>query len=229
MVEKRAWTINGFIGVLGALVLLGLSIYAFVINQIVLGSVFSIITVILASGIRVVQPNEARTVIFFGNYVGTVRQPGLWYVLPLSYDRKISLRVRNFNSKTLKVNDIDGNPVEIAAVVVFKVVDSAKAVFDVDDYEEFVEIQSETALRHVATGYPYDNFEDEGYSLRGNSKEVADELCHELQERLSLAGVKVMEARLTHLAYATEIASAMLQRQPTRKNQGSRSEAYKTF
>ena len=213
MVEKRAWTINGFIGVLGALVLLGLSIYAFVINQIVLGSVFSIITVILASGIRVVQPNEARTVIFFGNYVGTVRQPGLWYVLPLSYDRKISLRVRNFNSKTLKVNDIDGNPVEIAAVVVFKVVDSAKAVFDVDDYEEFVEIQSETALRHVATGYPYDNFEDEGYSLRGNSKEVADELCHELQERLSLAGVKVMEARLTHLAYATEIASAMLQRQ----------------
>jgi regulator of protease activity HflC (stomatin/prohibitin superfamily) len=213
VVEKRAWTINGFIGVLGALVLLGLSIYAFVINQIVLGSVFSIITVILASGIRVVQPNEARTVIFFGNYVGTVRQPGLWYVLPLSYDRKISLRVRNFNSKTLKVNDIDGNPVEIAAVVVFKVVDSAKAVFDVDDYEEFVEIQSETALRHVATGYPYDNFEDEGYSLRGNSKEVADELCHELQERLSLAGVKVMEARLTHLAYATEIASAMLQRQ----------------
>lgn len=213
MVEKRAWTINGFIGVLGALVLLGLSIYAFVINQIVLGSVFSIITVILASGIRVVQPNEARTVIFFGNYVGTVRQPGLWYVLPLSYDRKISLRVRNFNSKTLKVNDIDGNPVEIAAVVVFKVVDSAKAVFDVDDYEEFVEIQSETALRHVATGYPYDNFEDEGYSLRGNSKEVADELCHELQERLSLAGVKVMEARLNHLAYATEIASAMLQRQ----------------
>lgn len=113
----------------------------------------------------------------------------------------------------MKVNDIDGNPVEIAAVVVFKVVDSAKAVFDVDDYEEFVEIQSETALRHVATGYPYDNFEDEGYSLRGNSKEVADELCHELQERLSLAGVKVMEARLTHLAYATEIASAMLQRQ----------------
>jgi regulator of protease activity HflC (stomatin/prohibitin superfamily) len=213
VVEKRAWTINGFIGVLGALVLLGLSIYAFVINQIVLGSVFSIITVILASGIRVVQPNEARTVIFFGNYVGTVRQPGLWYVLPLSYDRKISLRVRNFNSKTLKVNDIDGNPVEIAAVVVFKVVDSAKAVFDVDDYEEFVEIQSETALRHVSTGYPYDNFEDEGYSLRGNSKEVADELCHELQERLSLAGVKVMEARLTHLAYATEIASAMLQRQ----------------
>jgi regulator of protease activity HflC (stomatin/prohibitin superfamily) len=213
VVEKRAWTINGFIGVLGALVLLGLSIYAFVINQIVLGSVFSIITVILASGIRVVQPNEARTVIFFGNYVGTVRQPGLWYVLPLSYDRKISLRVRNFNSKTLKVNDIDGNPVEIAAVVVFKVVDSAKAVFDVDDYEEFVEIQSETALRHVATGYPYDNFEDEGYSLRGNSKEVADELCHELQERLSLAGVKVMEARLNHLAYATEIASAMLQRQ----------------
>lgn len=213
MVEKKAWAINGFIGVLGVLILLGVSIYAFVVNQIVWGVILSTITAILASGIRVVQPNEARAVIFFGNYVGTVRQPGLWYVLPLSFDRKISLRVRNFNCKTLKVNDVDGNPIEIAAVVVFKVVDSAKAVFDVDDYEEFVEIQSETALRHVATGYPYDTYEEGGYSLRGTSKEVADELCLELQERLSLAGVKVMEARLTHLAYATEIASAMLQRQ----------------
>ncbi|MGI6066549.1 MAG: SPFH domain-containing protein, partial [Bacillota bacterium] len=125
----------------------------------------------------------------------------------------VSLRVRNFNSKTLKVNDVEGNPVEIAAVVVFKVVDSAKAVFDVDDYEKFVEIQSETALRHVATRYPYDSFEEGGYSLRGNADEVAAELARELQERLSVAGVEVLEARLTHLAYATEIASAMLQRQ----------------
>lgn len=122
--------------------------------------------------------------------------------------------MRNFNSAKLKVNDVEGNPVEIAAVVVFKVVDSAKALFDVDDYEEFVEIQSETALRHVATRYPYDSFEDDGgYSLRGNAEEVAAELGTELQVRLSVAGVEVIEARLTHLAYATEIAHAMLQRQ----------------
>ncbi len=213
MVEQKAWKINGFVGVLVVLALAGASIYSFVFNQNVLGSILSTITAILASGIRVVQPNQARAVTFFGNYIGTVRESGLWYVVPLSIDRKISLKVRNFNSKTLKVNDVDGNPIEIAAVVVFKVVDSAKSVFDVDDYEEFVEIQSETALRHVATGYPYDTFEEEGYSLRGNSKEVADELCQELQERLAIAGVEVMEARLTHLAYATEIASAMLQRQ----------------
>jgi regulator of protease activity HflC (stomatin/prohibitin superfamily) len=213
VVEQKAWKINGFIGILVVFVLIGVTIYSFVLEQIVLGVILATITAILASGIRVVQPNEARAVIFFGNYIGSVRESGLWLIVPLSIDRKISLRVRNFNSKTLKVNDIDGNPIEIATVVVFRVVDSAKAVFDVDDYEEFVEIQSETALRHVATGYPYDTFDEEGYSLRGNSQEVADELCHELQDRLAIAGVEVMEARLTHLAYATEIASAMLQRQ----------------
>ena len=137
----------------------------------------------------------------------------MWLTIPITYRTKASLRVRNFNSKTLKVNDVEGNPVEIAAVVVFKVVDSARAVFDVDDYEEFVEIQSETALRHVATKYPYDNFDTEGYSLRGNAEAVANELARELQDRLAVAGVEVIEARLTHLAYATEIASAMLQRQ----------------
>ena len=133
--------------------------------------------------------------------------------VPFSLGKVVSLRVSNFNSKTLKVNDVAGNPVEIAAVVVFRVVDSAKAMFDVSNYEQFVEIQSETALRHVATKYPYDNYREEGYSLRGNAEEVAGELTRELQERLALAGVEVMEARLTHLAYATEIASAMLQRQ----------------
>ena len=127
--------------------------------------------------------------------------------------KKVTLRVRNFNSKMLKVNDVEGNPIEIAAVIVFRVVDSAKAIFDVDDYYTFVEIQSETALRHVATKYPYDNFNDEGYSLRGNAEEVANKLTRELQDRLKVAGVEVMEARLTHLAYATEIAGAMLQRQ----------------
>lgn len=125
----------------------------------------------------------------------------------------MSLRVRNFNSKKLKVNDVEGNPIEIASVIVFKVIDSAKATFDVDDYEEFVEIQSEAAIRHVATKYPYDTLDDHHITLRGNADIVSKELADELQERLNVAGVQVIEARLTHLAYSTEIASAMLQRQ----------------
>jgi regulator of protease activity HflC (stomatin/prohibitin superfamily) len=150
---------------------------------------------------------------FFGKYVGSLREAGFWYSIPFTVGRKVSLRVRNFNSEKLKVNDVEGNPIEIAAVLVIKVVDSAKAVFDVEDYEKFVEIQSETALRHVATKYPYDDFSGDGNSLRGNTEEVAAELAAELQARLAIAGVEVIEARLTHLAYATEIASAMLQRQ----------------
>ena len=213
MVEKDAFKVNGFLAILVLIALLAGAVYAFIKNQIVLGVVLTVLFTILSTGIRVVQPNQARTIIFFGNYVGTLKDSGIWFVVPLSTDRKVSLRVRNFNSKTLKVNDVEGNPIEIAAVVVFRVINSAKAVFDVDDYEEFVEIQSETALRHVATKYPYDLFEDEGYSLRGNTVEIAEELCRELQERLAIAGVEVLEARLTHLAYATEIASAMLQRQ----------------
>jgi len=213
VVEKDAFKVNGFLAILVLIVLLAGAVLAFYKNQIVLGVVLAVLFTILSTGIRVVQPNQARTIIFFGNYVGTLKDSGIWLVVPLSIDRKVSLRVRNFNSKTLKVNDVEGNPIEIAAVVVFRVINSAKAVFDVDDYEEFVEIQSETALRHVATKYPYDVFEDDGYSLRGNTVEIAEELCHELQERLAIAGVEVLEARLTHLAYATEIASAMLQRQ----------------
>jgi len=213
VVEKDAVKVNGFLAILVLIALLAGAVFAFIKNQIVLGVVLTVVFTILSTGIRVVQPNQARTIIFFGNYVGTLKDSGIWFVVPLSTDRKVSLRVRNFNSKTLKVNDVEGNPIEIAAVVVFRVINSAKAVFDVDDYEEFVEIQSETALRHVATKYPYDLFEDEGYSLRGNTVEIAEELCRELQERLAIAGVEVLEARLTHLAYATEIASAMLQRQ----------------
>ena len=160
-----------------------------------------------------VQPNQATALTFFGKYLGSVRETGIWLTVPLCIRKKVSLRVRNFNSVKLKVNDVEGNPVEIAAVVVFKVVDSAKALFDVDDYEKFVEIQSETALRHVATKYPYDDFEGCSQSLRGNAEEVSAELGQELQVRLAIAGVHVIESRLTHLAYATEIASAMLQRQ----------------
>lgn len=213
MKEKSTWMFNGFLALAITLLLTITAVLLLVSGSIIIGILLLIVSILLFSGITVVQPNQAKVLTFFGRYMGSIRDSGIWMTIPLSARKKVSLRVRNFNSKTLKVNDVEGNPVEIAAVVVFKVVDSARAVFDVDDYEEFVEIQSETALRHVATKYPYDTFEEEGYSLRGNSEEVAGELGRELQARLSVAGVEVMEARLTHLAYATEIASAMLQRQ----------------
>ncbi|NOU92820.1 SPFH domain-containing protein [Paenibacillus sp. LMG 31456] len=213
MKEQKAWSFNGFLGLLLILIFMALATFLLVKEIVIPGILLLIIGVALASGITVAQPNQAIIVTFFGSYVGTIRASGLWLVMPFSIRKSVSLRVRNFNSVKLKVNDIEGNPIEIAAVVVFRVVDSAKAMFDVDKYEQFVEIQSETALRHVANKYPYDVFEGEGYSLRSNSEEIALELSRELQERLSVAGVEVMEARLTHLAYSTEIASAMLQRQ----------------
>ena len=188
--------------------------YAFiVVENILLAIVSIVIAAVLGSGMTMIQPNQAVVVIFFGHYLGSIRESGLYLTVPLTLRRTVSLRVRNFNSKKLKVNDVEGNPIEIAAVIVFKVIDSAKAIFDVDHYEEFVEIQSETAIRHVATKYPYDTFEEETLTLRGNAVEVSNELKQELQERLNVAGVQVIEARLTHLAYSTEIASAMLQRQ----------------
>ncbi len=213
MVEHKAWKLNGFLGVLLVLLLIGAAAYFFGSYNIVAEVVLILLSLLVLTGIIVVHPNEAKAVTFFGRYVGSVRESGIWLTYPITARTKISLRVRNFNSKILKVNDVEGNPVEIAAVVVFKVMDSAKAIFNVDDYEQFVEIQSEAALRHVAAKYPYDSFDKEGYSLRGNAEEVAGELARELQERLKDAGVKVIEARLTHLAYSTEIASAMLQRQ----------------
>lgn len=179
-----------------------------------LGLLLLLAACIILSSLMIVQPNEAKVVTFFGTYVGTVTESGLWMVLPLTTKSTVSLKVRNFNSQKLKVNDAEGNPVEIGAVIVFKVVDTAKASFDVDHYERFVEIQSETAIRHIAAQYPYDTFEDESrLSLRGNADEVATELQVELQERLNVAGVELRETRITHLAYAPEIASAMLQRQ----------------
>jgi regulator of protease activity HflC (stomatin/prohibitin superfamily) len=213
MKETKAGALNGFIGLLLMLATIAVGIYFLVQEVISAGVVLVTVSFLFSTSISVVQPNEAAVVTFFGRYLGTIRKAGLWLVVPFSSRKKISLRVRNFNSVKLKVNDIEGNPIEIAAVVVFKVVDSYKALFEVDNYEKFVEIQSETALRHVASKYPYDRFQGEGYSLRGNADEVAAELSQELQQRLSLAGVEVMESRLTHLAYSTEIASAMLQRQ----------------
>ena len=167
-------------------------------------------TGLLGAGLFTVQPNEARVLVFLGRYAGTVREPGFHFANPLAVRKRISLKVHNFNSDRLKVNEALGNPIEIAAVVVWRVVDTAKALFDVEDYKTFVAIQSETALRALASRYPYDA---EGKSLRGNPEEIAEELKAEVQERLKVAGVEVLEARLTHLAYAPEVAQAMLRRQ----------------
>jgi regulator of protease activity HflC (stomatin/prohibitin superfamily) len=213
MRESKAWSLNGFLGLLLFLVAIAIGIVLLIQEVIAPGVILIALSFVFSSTITVIQPNEASVITFFGSYLGTIRNSGLWVVVPFSLRKKISLRVRNFNSVKLKVNDIEGNPVEIAAVVVFKIVDTYKALFEVDNYEKFVEIQSETALRHVASKYPYDRFEGDGYSLRGNADEVAAELSHELQQRLAVAGVEVLESRLTHLAYSTEIASAMLQRQ----------------
>ncbi|KQX45275.1 MULTISPECIES: SPFH domain-containing protein [unclassified Paenibacillus] len=213
MKETNAWSLNGFLGLLLFIIGGGIGVFLLTQERIVPGIILIILGLIFVSTITAVNPNEASVITFFGSYLGTIRKNGLWLIVPFSNRKKISLRVRNFNSVKLKVNDIEGNPIEIAAVIVFKVVDTYKALFDVDSYEKFVEIQSETALRHVASKYPYDRFESEGYSLRGNADEVAAELSLELQQRLSVAGVEVIESRLTHLAYSTEIASAMLQRQ----------------
>lgn len=167
---------------------------------------------ILFLGLTVVNPNEARVVTLFGVYKGTIRRPGFWWLNPLTTRRRISLRVRNFESSKLKVNDRDGNPIEIAAVVVWRVADTFEAVFNVDDYENFVHVQSEAALRHLATSYPYDAHEGE-ISLRLSVGEITEQLRREVQDRLAKAGVEVVEARISHLAYAPEIAGAMLRRQ----------------
>ncbi|MGV9677158.1 SPFH domain-containing protein [Nocardia sp. NPDC003482] len=170
------------------------------------------LAVLLLSGLTPVGPNEAKVVQFFGRYIGSVSDPGFFWVVPLTNKRRISLRVRNFETQKLKVNDNDGNPVEIAAVVVYRVVDSFKAAFAVDDYEEYVQTQSEAAVRHLATVHPYDSDDPNRTSLR-NGTEVAEELTTELSERTALAGIDILEARITHLAYAPEIAQAMLVRQ----------------
>ena len=164
-------------------------------------------------GLTVVNPNEAHVVTLFGNYTGSVRKAGLWWVNPFSLRKRVSLRIRNFESAKLKVNDHDGNPIEIAAVVVWRVVDSAEAVFEVDNYQEFVSVQTEAALRNLATTHAYDSHVADAMSLRGNTAEIADDLRKEIQARLEKAGVEVIESRISHLAYAPEIAGAMLRRQ----------------
>jgi regulator of protease activity HflC (stomatin/prohibitin superfamily) len=171
------------------------------------------VAILVSCGFFTVQPNNAVVLQLFGKYVGTVKDEGLRWANPFYAKRPVSLRTRNFETNRLKVNDFDGNPIEIGAVVVWKVVDSAEASFQVDNYENYVNIQSESALRTLATHYAYDSHEKDGISLRANTEEIANRLRHEIQERLAVAGVSVEEARISHLAYAPEIAAAMLQRQ----------------
>ncbi|MBO0462454.1 SPFH domain-containing protein [Enterococcus sp. DIV1298c] len=218
MKEKKAFYINGYfgvlvLGVLAAVALFFTSMSVYLPSVLIVSILLWLIGAILISGVTIVNPNQAKVILFFGKYMGTIRESGFFLSIPFARKIGLSLKVRNFNSSLLKVNDLDGNPIEISAVVVFKVVDSAKALFDVANYHQFVEIQSETALRHIASQYPYDTFQEEDLTLRGNTTAISDELAQELQERLSVAGVEVLETRLNHLAYATEIASAMLQRQ----------------
>jgi regulator of protease activity HflC (stomatin/prohibitin superfamily) len=208
--EGRAWSVSGWFGVLGAAVCGFLVWY-------LLGSGWAALPIIagvmLLLALAVVPPGETRVVLFFGQYVGTIRSPGFALATPLTLRRSVSIRVRNFETSHLKVNDADGNPVEIAAVVVWQVADTARAVFAVDDYADFVRVQSESALRHVATTHPYDDPAGDGTSLRGSTDVVAGELAEEVARRVAVAGVQIVEVRVSHLAYASEIAQAMLRRQ----------------
>ncbi len=181
-------------------------------GQIITMSILLVVNIFLSAGFFIINPNEAAALLLFGAYKGTSTQNGFRYANPFLTKMKVSLRARNFNSERLKVNDLTGNPVEIAVVVVWKVRDSAMALFEVDDYEDYVTTQSESAVRHLASSYPYDGPED-SLTLRGATDEINAHLQRELQERLNQAGVTVIEARISHLAYAPEIAGAMLQRQ----------------
>jgi len=221
MIRERAY--NGIPGlpVLLVLFLADAGLFAMLVANIRTESVPEIITAtagivvvtFLFVGLFMVNPNEGKVLQLFGEYKGTAKIQGLRWANPFLTKKKVSLRVRNFESSHLKVNDIDGNPIEIAAVVVWKVVETAEAIFEVDDYEHYVKVQSEAALRNLATSYAYDAHDDQHVSLRGHTGAVADHLKREIQDRLTKAGVEVMEARISHLAYAPEIAAAMLQRQ----------------
>lgn len=218
--EKPANKLNGFLMLFILIALIALEVYLIVLMAntenvkilwIFLPMIFVII--LLSIGFSVVQPNDSRVLILFGKYTGTIRDSGFWWVNPFTLKRKVSLRIRNFNSQKIKVNDLHGNPIEIGAVVVWKVFDSAKAVFDVENYEQFVDIQSETAIRTLASEYPYDVTEEDTPSLRGTPQVIAESLKNTLQTRLEVAGVSILESRISHLAYAQEIAQAMLRRQ----------------
>jgi len=211
--ERSASAISGWLGVLVIAVCAGACVVLAGSSVPGLIAVPIVVLVLVASSLVIVQPGQTKVVRFFGTYVGTVRRTGLWCVMPLSDRRSLSIRVSNFETHHLKVNDADGNPVEIAAIVVWQVADTAQAVYSVDDYTDFIEVQAESALRHVATSHPYDDADGDGTSLRGSTDIVAGELGTEMAERVAIAGVEIIEVRISHLAYAPEIAQAMLRRQ----------------
>ena len=219
--EKKVFSLNGWAMVAVDVVVLFLSGRHFVTHADRAGSTAGMIAAVFAAalafltfgGFFLIHPNESKVFTFLGKYVGSARMPGFFWTNPFVVKKKVTLRIFNFNSDTIKVNDALGNPIEIAAVVVWHVVDSAKALFNVESYQNFVAIQSETAIRQLAAHYPYDAHDTDTQSLRGNLDEVAGELKEQVQKRLEVAGVLVVEARLSHLAYAQEIAQAMLRRQ----------------
>jgi len=214
MQEKKGFSISGYAMFVGMLLLI-----AFVVSQAIAHNINVLFFMAIASiifilpGFFMVQPNQGKVMTFFGSYVGTVKANGLRWTIPFFSLRTISLRIRNFESNQMKVNDNHGNPIEIATVVVWSVDDTAEAVFEVDDYVSFVNIQSESALRNLATSYAYDHHEDDDISLRSDPAKISEALKIEVQDRLEKAGVTVIESRISHLAYAPEIANAMLKRQ----------------
>ncbi len=218
--EKRASRFSGYVALFLFFVFIGIDAYVLVQgvradNPSVLWFFvpFTLFSIIFAAGFTVVQPNEARVLVLFGKYIGSVRESGFFWVNPFVTKRHVSLRLRNFNSEKIKVNDLHGNPIEIGAVIVWQVVDTARALFDVENYAQFVDIQSETAIRGLASEYPYDTQKDDETSLRGSQQEIAEMLKRSVQTRLEIAGVSVLESRISHLAYSPEIAQAMLRRQ----------------
>lgn len=220
--ERKAWAVNGFAALLVGVVLVGLAVWLFALADGagddgalygVLGALLMLVGLAVFSSLKVVSPGDTRVLQFFGRYVGTVRSPGLKLVQPFAFGKRVSVKVRNFETHELKVNDADGNPINIAAIVVWQVADTAKAVFAVENYTGFVEVQSEAALRHVASSHPYDNAPVGEESLRGSTEIVAKELAEEVAARIAIAGLEVVETRISSLAYAPEIAHAMLQRQ----------------
>jgi regulator of protease activity HflC (stomatin/prohibitin superfamily) len=208
--ERKAQSINGWLGVLVLFICVGVAIELAGSGWIAVPIVGFVIVI---ASLVIVPPGQTSVVQFFGRYVGTLRRPGLSWVLPLTNRQQVSVRVRNFETNHLKVNDADGNPVEIAAIVVWQVADTSKATFAVDNYLNFISVQAESALRHVATSHPYDNPADGGTSLRGSTDVVAAELAREVAQRVVIAGLEIVEVRISHLAYAQEIAQAMLRRQ----------------
>jgi hypothetical protein len=211
--ERNAWAINGWLGVL---VVAGCGVAAGFIAESsakAIAIVPILVAVVILASLVIVQPGQTRVVRFFGSYVGTVRRTGLSWIVPLTDRRNVSIRVRNFETNHLKVNDADGNPVEIAAIVVWQVADTSRALYAVEDYLNFVRVQAESALRHVATTHPYDDSAEDGLSLRGSTDVVAGELSEEVAQRVAIAGIEIVEVRISHLAYASEIAQAMLRRQ----------------